>query len=236
MHRQLYVLFFVVLQSNGKGSRCSSRAAIVLPQVGCRLSVPSALGISTNWLDKPFAQLRLVQRGLDKLASCCCYASFFQSCVFKAGPLLPHLQRFTFVFCHWCHALCMLCVSQWVWPCGQGSWHRIRALNWLVCALVLHTPPTLHPCKYWTAGCRNIGTMENQKGWTHFWPTWGPSNDRQGRWTRLSFSLHFYIVWMWVSATIPKHRKGLASAWALVTGHCFHVFSIKHCSMSVRWT
>lgn len=132
---------------------------------------------------------------------------------------------------------CSVCVSQWVWHCGQGSWHRIHALNWPVCALVLHRPPTLHLCKHWTAGCRDVGTMEKQKRWTCLWPTSGPLNDRQDRWTRLSFSLHFYIVWMWVSATILKHRKGLASAWALVRGHCFHVFSIKHCSMkTVRWT
>lgn len=39
--------------------------------------------IPTNGLDKPFLELMLVQRGLDKLASHCC-ASFFLSCGFKA--------------------------------------------------------------------------------------------------------------------------------------------------------
>lgn len=39
--------------------------------------------IPTNGLDKPFLELRLVQRGLDKLASHCC-ASFFLSSGFKA--------------------------------------------------------------------------------------------------------------------------------------------------------
>lgn len=193
--------FFFVLQSN-KGSCCSLGAIIVLPQGGYK--VICTLGIPTNGLNKPFAELRLVQGGLDKLASCCCcYTSFFWSSVFKAGSLLSHLQRFTFAFWHWhqflgLHALCMLCLCQSVslalWPgiLAQGMCSEL--------ACVCPGPPqttALHPCKHQTAGCRDVGTMEKQKGWTPFWPTSGALNGRQGGWTRLSFSLLFYIVWMW---------------------------------------
>lgn len=59
----------------------------MLPQGGyeaiCPLACSRALGTPTNGLDKPFPQLRPVQRGLDKLASHCC-ASFFLSSGFKA--------------------------------------------------------------------------------------------------------------------------------------------------------
>lgn len=72
--------------------------------------------------------------------------------------------------------------------------------------------------------------MEKQKGWSPLWPTSGSLNDRQGGWTRLSFSLLFYIVWMWVSATVPRHREGLASAWALMRGQ-----SVSK-SSTVTWT
>jgi len=84
---QLYVLFFLVLHSNQKESCCSLGAVIVLPEGGyeaiCPHACSRALAIPTNGLDKPFAELRPVQRGLDKLASRCC-ASFFPSSRFRA--------------------------------------------------------------------------------------------------------------------------------------------------------
>lgn len=73
-------------------------------RVNTRLSVPYALGIPTNVLDKPFPELRLMQRGLDKLATCCC-ASFFRSSVLKAGSLPPHPLRYTSAFWHCCQFL-----------------------------------------------------------------------------------------------------------------------------------
>lgn len=100
-----YVLYFVVLQTNRKGCCCSLGAVIVLPPGRYKVICPCALGVPANETDKPFAELRRVQRGLDKPARCFCYASFFWSSVLQAGSLLPHLQRFTFAFWHWCRFL-----------------------------------------------------------------------------------------------------------------------------------
>ena len=81
------MFFFLVLQSNQKGSCCILGAVIMLPQGRYKAICPHvcslALEIPTNGLNKPFPELRLVQRGLDKLASCCC-ASLFLSSGFKA--------------------------------------------------------------------------------------------------------------------------------------------------------
>lgn len=123
--------------------------------VDTRLPVPCAPGIPTNGSDKPFAELRLVQRGLDKLVVvvAALQVSFRVLCsklahcfpIFRGSPL-PSGTGASF----WVSMLsaCSVCVSQWVWHCDQGSWHRIRALTWLVCALVPQGPPTLHPCKH----------------------------------------------------------------------------------------
>lgn len=101
----------------------------------CPHACSRALGIHTNGLDRPFPELRLVQRGLDKLASCCC-ASFFLSTGFEtklgqnhrietprwpdsihtvqysslyaaptADSLLPHPTMSAFAFWHGCQFL-----------------------------------------------------------------------------------------------------------------------------------
>lgn len=60
----------------------------MLPQGGHKAICPSvcscALGVPTKVSDKPFPELRLAQRGSDKLGSRCC-ASFFLSSGFKAN-------------------------------------------------------------------------------------------------------------------------------------------------------
>lgn len=62
-------------------SKYSERILLQFGSCNCAttgwISVPCALGMPANGSDKPLAEPRLVQRGLDKLASCC--ASFFQS-------------------------------------------------------------------------------------------------------------------------------------------------------------
>lgn len=81
------MFLFIVLQSNQKRSCCSLGAVIMLPQGGHKAICPSvcscALGVPTKVSDKPFPELRLAQRGSDKLGSRCC-ASFFLSSGFKA--------------------------------------------------------------------------------------------------------------------------------------------------------
>lgn len=111
----------------------------MLPQGRYEAICPQMCGhapqIPTNGLDKPFLELRLVQRGLDKLASHYC-ASFFLSSGFKAklgqnhsfetpwwpdsiyvvwcgsqhteptaDPLPPHPTMSAFVFWHRCQFL-----------------------------------------------------------------------------------------------------------------------------------
>lgn len=141
----------------------------MLPPGRYKVICPCALGVPANETDKPFAELRRVQRGLDKPARCFCYASFFWSSVLQAGSLLPHLQRFTFAFWHWCrflgppcspHALCQSASLEG----GPEILAQDSCSELAVCALVLHRPPTLHPCKHYPAGCRDVGTMEKQKG------------------------------------------------------------------------